>query len=116
MLKFIGVEGVTAVTIMLYVMLFLTPIFMGYSVGIAPIISYNYGSQNTNQLKQIFKMSMIFIAISFIVVFGFSFLLGPLLIQFMVEKGSYVYQLAIDGFWLYFLSFNNNDHYLPTIF
>ncbi|MUK88416.1 MATE family efflux transporter [Ornithinibacillus sp. L9] len=105
MLKYIGVEGVAAVTIMLYVMMFLTPIYMGYSVGIAPIISYNYGSQNTNQLKRIFKNSMLVIGISSIVVFGISLLLGPLLIQIMVEKGSNVYNIAIDGFRIFCIGF-----------
>ncbi|WP_084362047.1 MATE family efflux transporter [Robertmurraya korlensis] len=98
MLKYIGVEGVAAVTIMLYLMFFLTPIFMGFSVGIAPIISYNYGSQNTNQLKRIFLNSILFIGISSIVVFGGSLLLGPLLIQFMVEEGSNVYNIVMGGF------------------
>ncbi len=64
MLKYIGVEGVAAVTIMIYLMMFLTPIFMGYSVGIAPIISYNYGSQNTNQLKRTFRDSMLLLALA----------------------------------------------------
>ncbi|MDQ0256711.1 putative MATE family efflux protein [Evansella vedderi] len=105
MLKFIGVEGVAAITIMLYVMFFLTPIFMGYSVGIAPIISYNYGSQNINQLKRIFKISMLFIGVSSVIVFGFSLWLGPLLIQFMVEKGSDVYNIAIDGFRIFCIGF-----------
>jgi putative MATE family efflux protein len=105
MLKFIGVEGVAAVTIMLYVMFVLTPFFMGYSVGIAPIISYTYGSQNIEQLKRIFKNSMVFIGVSSIVVFVFSLLLGPYIIQFMAVKGSDVYEIAKSGFRIFSISF-----------
>ncbi|MGM0900568.1 MAG: MATE family efflux transporter [Bacillota bacterium] len=105
MLKFIGVEGVAAVTIMLYVMFFLTPFFMGYSVGIAPIISYNYGSQNIEQLKRILINSMVFIGVSSIVVFVFSLLLGPYIIQFMAGKGSDIYEIAKSGFWIFSISF-----------
>ncbi|MDV2685615.1 MATE family efflux transporter [Alkalihalophilus lindianensis] len=105
MLKYIGVEGVAAVTIMLYLMMFLTPVFMGYSVGIAPIISYNYGNKNEKQLKRIFKSSMLVISISSVAVFGLSLLLGPFMIQFMVEKGSGVYHIAMDGFPIFCISF-----------
>ncbi|KXJ35397.1 MATE family efflux transporter [Bacillus spizizenii] len=105
MLKYIGVEGVAAVTIMLYTMFFLTPIFMGYSFGIAPLISYNYGSKNINQLKRIFRISVFFIGATSIVVFGVSLLLGPSLIAFMGEKGSNVYNIAISGFGIFSVSF-----------
>lgn len=105
MLEFNGVEGVAAVTIMLYVMFVLTPFFMGYSVGIAPIISYNYGDQNTKQLKRIFKNSMFFIGFSSIVVFILSLLLGPYIIQIMAVKGSDVYSIAKSGFWIFSISF-----------
>ncbi|MEN2768149.1 MATE family efflux transporter [Ornithinibacillus xuwenensis] len=105
MLHYIGVDGVAAVAIMLYVMMFLTPIFMGYSAGIAPIISFNYGSQNVIQLKRIFKYSILVILSSSIIMLGLSFLLGPLLIQFMVDKGSEVYHIAADGFQLFCVSF-----------
>ncbi|ADC49323.1 Na+-driven MATE multi-drug efflux protein [Alkalihalophilus pseudofirmus OF4] len=105
MLEFIGVEGVAAVTIMLYVMFVLTPFFMGYSVGVAPIISYNYGSQNTVQLKRIFKHSMIFIGGSSLVVFASSLLLGPYMIQLMAGKGSEVYEIAKSGFWIFSIGF-----------
>ncbi|MCK0470479.1 MATE family efflux transporter [Halalkalibacter sp. APA_J-10(15)] len=105
MLSYLGVDGVAAVTIMLYVMMFLTPVFMGYSVGIAPIISYHYGSKNTTQLKRIVKSSLLIISIASIMVFGLSFLIGPILIQFMVEKGSNVYNIARDGFRIFCISF-----------
>ncbi|PIB49312.1 MATE family efflux transporter, partial [Pseudomonas sp. 2588-5] len=72
---------------------------------IAPIISYNYGSQNKTQLKRIFKISTLVISISSIAVFGLSLLLGPFLIQFMVEKGSAVYHIAIDGFRIFSIGF-----------
>jgi len=105
MLEYLGVDGVAAVTIMLYVMLFLTSFFMGYSAGIAPIISYNYGSRNVNQIKRIFKNSLLIIGISSIVVFGLSLLLGPLLINVMVAKDTDVYQIAIEGFRIFCFSF-----------
>lgn len=105
MLHYIGVDGVAAITIMLYVMMFLTPIFMGYSVGIAPIISYKYGSQDVVQLRFIVKSSLRVIAICSVVIVGLSYLLGPFLIEVMVEKDSNVYQIAIEGFRIFCISF-----------
>lgn len=105
MLHYIGVDGVAAVTIMLYLMMFLTPVFMGYSVGIAPIISYKYGSQQINQLQFIVKKSLFIIGISSFAIVGLSYVLGPVLIEVMVGKGSNVYSIAIDGFRIFCISF-----------
>lgn len=105
MLRFIGVDGVAAVTILTYMMFVLTQFYMGYSVGISPIISYNYGRKNINQLRSIFKNSMILIGISSLIIFIFSLLFGPYFIQFMTEQGSNVYEIAKNGFWIFSISF-----------
>ncbi len=47
--------------VIMYVNFIFVAIFIGYSVGSAPIISYNYGAQNTTELKNLFKKSMIII-------------------------------------------------------
>ena len=47
MMKYIGVDGVAAITIVLYAEFILTSVFYGYSSGVAPIFSYNYGSKNS---------------------------------------------------------------------
>lgn len=105
MIKYLGVDGVAAVTIILYSMFMLESIFMGYAVGIAPIISYNFGSNDRTQLKRIFKNSIYIIFIGSLAIYGISVLLGPYFIQFMAAEGSDIYVIATDGFKLFSISF-----------
>lgn len=46
MMKLIGEDGVAAITIIIYSQFLLTSLYIGFSMGVAPIISYNYGSEN----------------------------------------------------------------------
>ena len=55
LLKYIGDSGVIAYGIIMYVSFIFIGCFLGFSVGTAPIIGYNYGAQNTDELKSVFK-------------------------------------------------------------
>ena len=56
-----GENGVAAYGVIMYVNFIFIAIFLGYSIGSAPIIGYNYGSQNHIELKNMFKKSLIII-------------------------------------------------------
>lgn len=64
LLKYIGNDGVVAFGIIMYVSFIFVGCYMGFSVGTAPIIGYNYGAQNTDELKSVLKKSLIFIGAS----------------------------------------------------
>lgn len=55
----IGENGVDAYGVLMYVQYIFVAIEIGYSVGCAPITAYNYGADNRDELKNIFKKSMI---------------------------------------------------------
>ncbi len=59
LLKFAGEDGVSAYGIIMYASFIFAAVFMGYAIGVAPIISYNYGAQNRDELKNMFKKSTI---------------------------------------------------------
>ena len=58
----IGSDGVVAYGIVMYVNYIATGIFMGYSVGIAPIYGYNLGAENYDEIRNLFKKSMMILA------------------------------------------------------
>jgi len=105
MMKLLGEDGVAAITIMLYAQFFLSSIFMGFSMGVAPVISYNYGSQNFNQIKKVFKYCIIFILVCSILCCIMAIAFSPIIITIFARKGSNVYNIAMDGFRLFSLSF-----------
>lgn len=66
-----GDNGVAAYGVLMYVSLIFQSIFIGYSIGVAPIVGYNYGSQNDDEMKNIFKKSIIIISIFSVLMFMF---------------------------------------------
>lgn len=59
LLKYIGEDGVSAYGIIAYVCFVFFAIFIGYSVGVSPIISFNYGAGNKNELTNILRRSLV---------------------------------------------------------
>ena len=49
-LRLVGDDGVAAITIILYMQYFFTAVYLGFSTGTAPVISYNYGREDWNYI------------------------------------------------------------------
>ncbi len=62
LMKYIGQDGVTAFGIIMYVGFIFTGIYFGFSIGVVPIISYQYGAKNKKELQNLFKKCMIIYA------------------------------------------------------
>lgn len=60
LLHFEGENGVAAYGAIMYINFIFIAIFIGYAIGSAPIIGYNYGSGNTDELKNMFRKSILF--------------------------------------------------------
>lgn len=105
MLKYAGEAGVAAITIVLYAQFLMTSAFMGFSSGIAPVVSFNYGSRNVRQLKKIFKISVCVVAIVSALVFGIAELGSDIVILVFTPAGSEVFALAKHGFAIFSVSF-----------
>ncbi|MCI8728037.1 MAG: MATE family efflux transporter [Hungatella sp.] len=97
MLSYVGENGVAAVTIIMYVLMFASSLYTGYSYGVAPMISFYYGEQNFEKLKKLVGISMKVIAcISGATVAG-SFMLTKPLVSVFARPDNPVYELAVTG-------------------
>lgn len=105
MIKLAGEDGAAAIAIILYAQFTLTAIYMGYSDGVAPIVSFNYGKKDIDNLKKIFKISISFICISSVIIYVLSIIFESPLIEIFVKKGSNPYLIALGGFPLFALSY-----------
>lgn len=76
LLKYAGEDGIAAYGVLMYVSLIFQAIFIGYSVGTAPIIGYNYGAQNLKELKGLLKKSITLISAFAILMFTASYILA----------------------------------------
>lgn len=105
MMKFAGEDGVAAITIIQYSQFFMNALTLGFSQGVSPVISFNYGSKNTRQIHQVYRYSMIFILLASVAVFGAAQLSGGILIEIFSHPGTNVYRLARHGFTIFSFSF-----------
>ena len=101
MLRFLGEDGVAAITIVLYAQFLLTALYMGFSMGVAPIVSFNHGAGNELRLRRTFRHCLAFLAFSSVLVFGTAMALSSFLVGIFSPPGTGVYDLALAGFRLF---------------
>lgn len=101
MLRFLGEDGVAAITIVLYAQFLLTALYFGFSLGVAPIISFNHGAGNVGRLHSIFKSCMWFIGVSSVCIFALSFPLSGLVVGVFTPADTALYGIAKEGFRLF---------------
>lgn len=101
--KIVGLDGVKAYGAIGYIMMIYFSVFMGYSVGCAPLIGFNYGAKNKGELKNLFKKSLIIITVFGVSMTAFSEALAfPIVSLFgyrpalrdMTVRGMRIYSLA----------------------
>lgn len=105
MMKYLGEDGVAAITIILYVQFLLSAAYIGFTSGVAPRIGYNYGAENKDEIKKIIKYSLIFITGFSIITFGISKVMAEPLIALFAGRGTEVYHITLNGFNLFGLAF-----------
>lgn len=101
LLKYAGNDGVAAYGVLMYICMIFNAIFIGFSIGTAPVIGYHYGAKNTNELKNLFKKCMNIIFISSILMFALSELLGGVFSNMFVGYDESLCDLTKRGFFVY---------------
>lgn len=111
MLKYVGEHGVAAITIIMYVLMFTTSLYTGYSYGVAPMVSFYYGEQNHEKLKKLVRTSLKMICVIAVAAFVVSIVVTEPLVSIFARPDNPVYGLAVTGnricsFALIFIGFN----------
>lgn len=63
LMKYAGEDGIAAYGVLMYVSMIFQSVFMGYSVGSAPVVGYHYGARNRGELKSLLKKGVILIGV-----------------------------------------------------
>lgn len=105
MMKLLGEDGVAAITVIIYSQFLLTTLYIGFSMGVAPVISYNYGSKNVKQLKKVVRICFCFIMTISVFVFLFSFFAGENIAKIFAENNKNVFEITKTGFTIFSFSF-----------
>lgn len=59
LLKMMGENGVAAYSVLLYYGYIFAAVFIGYNIAVTPVIGYNYGSENTDELRSLLRHSVV---------------------------------------------------------
>lgn len=105
LMKFAGEDGVAAYGVIMYVYFIFIAVFLGYSMGSAPVIGYHYGAQNHDELKNLLHKSAVITTILALLLTGLSEgLAGPLSYIF-VGYDETLFAMTRRAFMIYSLSF-----------
>mgnify|MGYP003100111325 CR=1 FL=1 len=105
LLKYVGEDGVAAYGTIAYFLFIFYAVYMGYCIGISPVISYNYGAKNTDELKSITKKSLKIVAVlGLLMTFSAEFLATPLS-KIFVGYDSNLLAFTVSGFKIFAISF-----------
>lgn len=105
LMKYAGENGVAAYGVLMYVSMIFQAVFIGYSVGSAPIIGYNYGAQNHCELKGLLKNGFLFIGICAVFMFAAGELLSKPLSLMFVGYDEELLDMTAHAFSIFSFSF-----------
>ncbi len=105
LLKYAGENGVAAYGVLMYVNMIFLAIFIGYSVGVAPVIGFQYGAGNRAELHSLLKKSLTIIAVTAIVMFAAGELLAEPLTLLYVSYDAELLALTLRAFSIFSFSF-----------
>lgn len=105
LVKFAGYDGVVAYGIIMYVGFIFSGTYLGYCVGVAPIVGYHYGAANTAELKNLFKKSLFLLSSAAVVLTACAELLSSVLAGIFVGYNQDLHNMTTNAIQLFALSY-----------
>ncbi len=96
--RFQGEIGQSALSVVLYFQFVIIAVFMGFTMAVAPVFSYHYGTGNKEMRAKVFKLSILWTTILGIVLSVIFFLLREPIVGLFFTSGTHIYELTMKGF------------------
>ena len=98
-LSFAGEDGVAAVSIIMYLQFLFIGVYFGFSMGMAPPLSYAYGN------RKLESYARRFFAVAPIIIYALTYFLTPVAVSGFADTSSPVFPIAVSGMRVYGLGF-----------
>ena len=105
LMRLIGEDGVSAYGVLMYVQFIFVAIFIGYSIGSAPVVSFHFGAQNHDELKSLLRKSVLLMSSGGVLLTVAARLLAALLAHLFVGYDAVLFDLTTHAFRLFSWSF-----------
>lgn len=105
LMKYAGENGIAAYGVMMYVSMIFSAVFIGYSIGTAPVVGFHDGAQNHQELHGLLHKSLVLIGTFGIGMIVAAELLAHPLAKMFVGYDIELMELTVSGFRIFGLSF-----------
>lgn len=101
LMRLAGQNGIAAYGAVMYVEFAFIAVFIGYSIGTAPIVSYHYGSENHNEVKNMLQKSFKIMSVLGITMMVLAQILASPLAKVFVGYDKQLFDMTVHGFRLF---------------
>lgn len=105
LMKYAGENGIAAYGVIMYVGFLFVAVFIGFTIGISPIVSFHYGAGNSQELKNMLKKSVIIISVTGAVMMVLAIVTSRAVSGIFVGYDAELYDMTVHGFRIYAISF-----------
>lgn len=105
LIKYAGENGIAAYGVVMYTQMIFAAVFLGYTIGTGPIISYHYGAGNHSELNNMLKKSLLIMLGSGMVMLLMARGLAPALSGFFVGYDAELLSMTCNALAIYAFSF-----------
>ena len=105
LMEYAGEDGIAAYGVILYVGFVFLSIFIGYSIGVAPIVGFHFGAGNHGELKSLFRKSLVLLAFCSIAMTASSILLAEPLAKIFAGYDAGLLEMTVRGLRFYSICF-----------
>ncbi len=105
LLKYLGENGISAYGVLMYVQFIFVAIFIGYSIGCAPVVSFHYGAGNYSELQSLRKKSIRIVGSLGVILTALALVLAHPLAKMFVGYDAELFDITVHAFRLFSFSF-----------
>lgn len=105
LLKYAGEDGVAAYGVLMYVSMIFQAVFIGYSVGTAPIIGYHFGAHNHRELKVLLQKSLLLTGVFAVLMCSAAYIFARPLSVLFIGYDEELLSLTVRAFSIFSFSF-----------
>ena len=105
LLHYAGDDGVAAYGVMMYVSMIFSAAFIGYSIGVAPVVGFHNGAGNRTELKSLLRKSLLLLTACGLAMLLAAQALAEPLARIFVGYSAELTEMTVHGFRIFSLSF-----------
>lgn len=102
LMRYLGEDGVSAFGVLMYIAFIFVAVFIGYNIGITPVIGYHYGAGDVGEQRSLLRKSMVLIVVAGMLMTAVAEVFSEPLARIFVGYDENLTELTVNAMRLYF--------------